>query len=382
MPKPAGPRVLQICQPTTGGAAVCVRQLTEAGIAAGFPMAVACPSEGELAAWVRAAGAVHVPLPLRRRPEPADAGHVVRLHRWLRTADVVHLHSSKAGADARLALVTLPDRPGCVFTPHGWSWSVGGPMAPAYRAFERLVAPVADVIVAVSEEEAALGRTVLGSRANLVVVPNGVDPERFRPDGPLADRPAAPLVVCVGRLARAKGQDLAVRALTHLPGTVLRLVGDGPDRPAIEELARDLGVRDRVELVGAVSDPAPQMRAADVVVVPSRWEGLSLVQLEAMACGAAVVATRVPGTAILDGAGELVPPADPVALADGIGRLLSDPARRMRLGTEARRVVASRFTLAQSTGANLTLWRAVARPRRAIAPAPGPSRHRDGTQAP
>ena len=91
------------------------------------------------------------------------------------------------------------------------------------------------------------------------------------------------------------------------PAVRLRLVGDGEDRAAIDQQVDALGLTGRVELVGFRPDPAPDLRAADVVVIPSRYDGMSLVLLEAMACGAAVVATRVPGTSALDGAGVLVP---------------------------------------------------------------------------
>ncbi len=358
--------MLLVCQPTVGGAAVCVRQLAEAGVRRGLDVTVACPDDGDLPGWVDAAGADRVVLPMTRQPGAADVALARRLRRLLDAAEVVHLHSSKAGALGRLALLaTRPGRrPGCVFTPHGWGWHVGGPLAPAYRAFERAAARLADAIVTVSEEEAAEGRGVLGGGARrLVMIPNGVDTEAFTPDGPVAGRGEDPLLVCVGRLVPEKGQDVAVRALALMRATSarLRLVGDGPECSALSTLAQRLGVGGRVELVGSTPDPAPHLRAADVVVIPSRREGMSLVLLEAMACGATVVSTSVSGSSALGGAGLLVPTGDPGALAAAIDDLLADPARRTRLGEAARRRAASQFDLRATTTQNLDLWHRVAR---------------------
>jgi glycosyltransferase involved in cell wall biosynthesis len=141
------------------------------------------------------------------------------------------------------------------------------------------------------------------------------------------------------------------------PAVRLRIVGDGEDRAAIEKQIGALGLTGRVELVGFRPDPAPDVRAADVVLVPSRYDGMSLVLLEAMACGAAVVATRVPGSSALDGAGVLVPVEDPQALAQAVDALLADPDRRKALGLEARQRVVERYSLERSLDAILALWR-------------------------
>jgi glycosyltransferase involved in cell wall biosynthesis len=120
--------------------------------------------------------------------------------------------------------------------------------------------------------------------------------------------------------------------------------------------ARALGLSDRVDLAGFQPDPAPDMRAADVVIVPSRYDGMALVLLEAMACGAAVVATRVAGSSVLSGAGVLVPAGDPAALARAVDALLADPARRRLLGHAARQRAVHQCSLDRSVGAILALW--------------------------
>jgi glycosyltransferase involved in cell wall biosynthesis len=340
--------------------AVCVRDLVQAAVDAGYQVTVACPAGGHLPAWVRQRGAAWERLEMRRPPHPSDILAVMRLRRLARTHDLVHLHSSKAGVVGRLAVATLgPRRPPVVFTPHGWSWLVGGRLAPLYRWTERVVLPLATAVVAVSEEERAHGRAVLGPRAARIVVnPNGVDTRRFSPEGPAADRSDAPLVVCVGRLCRARAPDVAVAALALMrtPSVRLRLVGDGEDRAAVEELVTALGLDGRVELSGFRPEPAPDLRAADVVLIPSRYDGMALILLEAMACGAAIVATRVPGTSALGEAGQLVPVEDPQGLAEAVDALLANPQRRRQLGAAARARAAENYSLQRSLQGILKLW--------------------------
>lgn len=360
---PQPPAVLIVSQPTTEGVAVCVRDLVGAAILRGYRVTVACPATGVLAAWVVERGATWQRLELRRSPHLSDITAIVQVRRLARAHALVHLHSSKAGAVGRIGLATLGRRrPPSVFTPHGWSWLAGGWLSPIYRLLERMLLPLTTMVVAVSEEERAAGRAALGTRAARIRVnPNGVDARRFSPDGQTAARTDDPLVVSVGRLSRARGQDIAVAALAlmRMPAARLRLVGDGQDRARIEHQAGVLGVADRVEIVGFRADPAPDLRAADVVLVPSRYDGMSLVLLEAMACGAAIVATRVAGTSALAGAGILVPAEDPANLAMAADALLADPARRRELGIAARTRAVERYSLQRSLDGTVGLWQAL-----------------------
>ena len=358
-------KVLIVAQPTEYGVAICVRQQAEAAVAAGHEVVVACPDEsrGPLAGWIAETGAEHVVMNLRRQPGLADFGAVSRLRRLSRNRDIVHVHSSKAGAVGRIAVTTLPrkQRPAVVFTTHYWSWQVGGKLAPLYLWIERLLAPRTDAIVAVSEQEAEEGRASLGGGADrITVIPNGVDREHFSQEGEVADRSDDPLVVCVGRLSKQKGQDIAIKAMSMMENQQarLRLVGDEyppGERERLQNLADSLGVADRIEWWGKVADAAPQFRAADVVIAPSRWEGMSLVFLEAMACGSAMIVADVAGSQALGSAGVVVPVEDPESLAKEIDALLADPAGRRQLALAARERSAT-FDLDLTLNRTLELW--------------------------
>lgn len=205
---------------------------------------------------------------------------------------------------------------------------------------ERWMLRQADVVFAVSAWGARtlVERGYLPHAERVAVVRNGVAPEWFqRPDPPL---PTPCDLLFVGRLDPQKGVDLLLDALRRLPGTTLRIVGDGPQGEELRRTAADPALAERITFAGAL-DPhgvRAHMATAGALVLPSRTENYPLVLLEAMAAGVPVVATAVGGVAELldDGAaGWLAPPRDPAALADVLRRMASDPdarAERVRRG--------------------------------------------------
>ena len=393
------PKVVHVSQPVDAGVAKAVADLASAQQAAGWAVAVAAPAEGRLGELLRAEGIRHLAWQAARNPSPSMVRELRDLRRLLaqERPDIVHLHSSKAGLIGRLAVHGTRRT---IFQPNGWSFcSVDGLMRRLTTLSERMTLRWTDLVVCVSDDERELAaahgldRTAADNPPRWLVVPNGVDTERFRP--PTADEalearrrlgvPAdCPAVVCVGRIARQKGQDVllagwpAVRRA--MPDATLFLIGDGPDRGRLERLGLP-GVR----FVGTSDDVLSWLWAADVVALPSRWEGLAYTLLEAMACGRSVVAAEATGmrqallaplpavhrasapalvptagpalrppagpapvtasSPDLPPGGAVVPVESPAALAEQIVARLRSPALRDAEGAAGRRRVVAGFSL-------------------------------------
>jgi glycosyltransferase involved in cell wall biosynthesis len=212
-------------------------------------------------------------------------------------------------------------------------------------AIERRILREADRIVATCSDEVFELRRMDGGAGRISVVPCGVDLRRFRPDGPVEPRPAARhRLVAACRLVERKGIGDAVAALASVPGAELHVAG-GPDASGLgldpeasrlRGLAAEVGAEDRLVLRGRVArDAMPALlRSADVVVCVPHYEPFGIVPLEAMACGAPVIATAVGGQldSVRDAVtGVHVAPGDPAALAAALRSLLGDPDRRAEL---------------------------------------------------
>jgi glycosyltransferase involved in cell wall biosynthesis len=341
-------RVLHVAQPCDGGVAGYVLAAAADQRDRGWDVAVAAPPGGRLAADLAQAGVPRLDWPATRGPSRATPRETRALGRLVGSyrPDVVHLHSAKAGLAGRLH---LRGRIPTLFQPHGWSWlAVDGPVRAASRGWERAAARWTHRLVCVGEQEAAAGRAA-GVRGPYAVVRNGVDLRRFAPAGEAARLAArarlgvpadAPLAVCVGRLTRQKGQDVLLSAwpavARHCPRARLALVGAGDLLPQLLARAADLT---GVSLPGAVADVRDWLAAADVVALPSRWEGLPLTALEAMATGRPVVASDVPGLAeiLTPHIGALVPPDRPAPLAEALLRRLREPGLGRAEGAAAAR---------------------------------------------
>ncbi|MFZ3470918.1 glycosyltransferase [Streptomyces sp. 4.24] len=368
------PAVLHLVQPVDGGVARVVVDLVRAQSAAGLRTVVGCPRGGQLADAARAAGAEVLTWRAGRAPGPGLAAEVLGARRLVDRVrpDVLHAHSAKAGLAGRLAVRgAVPT----VFQPHAWSFdAVGGATAALALRWERFGARWADRVLCVSEAERRTGESE-GIAARWSVIRNGVDLDHFRPGGPDPARDKAraraelplpagfagdgPLAVCVGRLCQQKGQDILLRAWPELlgavPGARLALVGDGPDTERLRRTAPP-----GVHFAGPASDIRPWLRAADLVVLPSRWEGMALAPLEAMACGRPVLVSDVSGAreSLPPGQGRLclVEPEDPTALAKALGRLLAEPRLLAELGEQAQRHARMDFDVRRTTDAVTGLY--------------------------
>jgi glycosyltransferase involved in cell wall biosynthesis len=290
---------------------------------------------------------------------------------------LVHTHTSKAGFIGRLA-ARLARVSAVVHQPHGHIFYgyYGRARTRLYITLERLAAHWTDRIITLTERgtEEHLARGI-GRPAQFRTVPSGVPTAELRARAPLRAAARAALgvpadafvIVGLGRLAPVKGFDVLVRALpavlASVPGARLLLVGDGPDRAAIEAQAAALELGDRVRITGPSTDVAPWLAASDVLAAPSRNEGMGRALVEAMALGVPVVAAAVGGipAVVTDGeCGRLVEPDDVEALAAALVELGHDPGLREKLGATARER-AEAFSTAVANAKLLALYEALVR---------------------
>ncbi|MDQ3579017.1 MAG: glycosyltransferase [Actinomycetota bacterium] len=345
-------KIVHVSQPVDAGVASVILALAIDQRERGWQVCVVCPPAGWLVDQARDHGLTIHPWHASRQPGPGSLVEAWRLHTILRrlAPDIVHLHSSKAGLAGRLA---LRGRVATIFQPHLWSFqAVNGMMRLFSRGWEKVASRWTHQLVCVSDDELADGRAA-GVTAPAEVVCNGVDTDLLRPSSRLAARRRlglsenAPLAVCVGRLAHLKGQDQFLDAwpsvLAEVPRAEMLLVGDGPMAQTWRS-GHPVARHGSVRWWGHGVDAADFYAAADVVVLPSRAEGMALVPLEAMACGRPVVAFDVGGVRQSVGdAGAVLPPGDRVALATAIAARLADIELASVEGARGRRRVVDLF---------------------------------------
>lgn len=377
---PSPPRVLHvITRLTLGGSSESSIAQIEALAAAGYVCALAtgfAESDRDVLASAAARGCRLIDVPtLGREASPIrDVRALIHLVRVMRRErpGIVHTHTSKAGFVGRLA-ARLARVPAVVHQPHGHIFYgyYGAARTRLYMALERLAARWADRLVVLTERgaEEHLARGI-GRPRQFTTVPSGVPVGRLRALAPRRDQaraalglsPSAFVIAALGRLVPIKGFDLLVEALpavvAAVPATHALIIGDGPLRRALEGRAATLGMTSQLTITGVRSDVASLLAAADVLVAPSRNEGMGRALVEAMALGVPVVAAAVGGipAVVSDGeCGRLVPAENPSALAGALIDLALDPALRRRLGDAACRR-AEQFSTEQATGRLLAVY--------------------------
>ena len=297
-------------------------------------------------------------------------GHgAIGIRRLLRRGrfDLIHSFLPRSNCAARLAQLGLKRRAVLISSER----SLGDTRAPGTSMMNRLTHRMSNRVVAVSA--AVRDRIVERDRippGKVTVILNGIEIAAPRPATGtrlrkrLGIAPSEVVILALGRLHREKGPDLLLRALGALSDRPVGrwralLVGDGPEREPLRRLAAALGIQDRVVFAGARRRVGPWIEAADLLVLPSREEGLPVAPLEAMARGKPVIATDVGGTPEVVQHGEtglLVPAEDPRALAAGLQRLLEDPALRVRLGVRGLAVLRAEFSIERMVGQIAALY--------------------------
>lgn len=325
-----------------GGSGAHVRSLTGGLVARGLRVTVCGPQEAADRYELTAGGAAFIPL----RPG-TSALAVAAIRAASRTADVVHAHGLRSGALAALALRGRP-------TPLVVTWHTRvraeGARTHVVRLMERQAARAAAVVLGASSDLVAEAR-LRGAR-DARLAPVALPAPRVRPDDDECLRlkaraelgaVARPLLVTVGRLEPGQGHGPlldAARVWRRLdPEPLLVMAGEGGERAALQRRITDEELP--VLLVGRRDDVPELLAAADVVILPSRWEARALLAQEALHAGVPLVATAVGGVPELVGdAAELVPYGDAGALAGAVAALLDDPLRCAELVAEGFRQAA------------------------------------------
>lgn len=306
-------------------------------------------------------------LPLDGRGELHDP-EILRLQAWLRREQVAvfHLHAG-VGWEGHTATRAAQDAgaPVVVRTEH-LPYVIEVPEEQA--SYARLLAAV-DRLICVSEGVAESFRRAGVPPGLLCTIQNGIAPRR--PMGAtgsetrraLGIAAAAPIALTVARFSEQKGHRLLLDAippvLARYPAAVFLLAGDGPLAAELQQVARDAGIDGQVRFLGQRNDVPALLEAADLMILPSAFEGLPLVALEAMASGLPVIGTRVCGTSevIVDReTGRLIESGDVAGLAAAVIEVLANPNRARQWGEAGRRRAEREFTAARMARETATLY--------------------------
>jgi glycosyltransferase involved in cell wall biosynthesis len=341
------PRILYIVtRAERGGAQMHVLDLACA-MRPEFDVAVATGEEGFLTDACREREIPLYVLPhLQREVRPTtDALAFFELRKLIKQLqpDLIHGHTFKAGFLGRLAGRTLgiPS----IYTIHAWLYgtpAVSRLSSALSGPCERLAAHWCERIVAVSDAGARVIRKhKIGTASMLVTIHNGI-PDCDQRARSFAD--SLPVITMVSRFIEGKDQELLLHAFAGIAsGARLCLIGDGPKRQSAENLARELGIRARVDFLGSRDDVPSLLASSDIFVLASKSEMLPISILEAMRAGLPVIASDVGGVseAVVHGeTGILVPSGSVSVLAEALAKLTENAVLRRSLGLAARR----RFT--------------------------------------
>ncbi|WP_210586339.1 glycosyltransferase family 4 protein [Streptomyces sp. GESEQ-35] len=360
-------RTVQVLGGGNAGSSAHVRSLASGLVARGVRVAVCAPAEADRAYDFTGAGAEHVHV-----PRSSDPTSVAALRAACADADLVHAHGLHASFRTVLALSGR--RVPLVVTWHNRAHAEGA-RAHFLRLLERRVVKTASVVLGASSDLVELARRTGARDARLAAVALPGSPRPVEQDDPDRLRPKVraelgatgrPLLMAVGSLDRHRGYDTlldATRAWRRLDAVPLVVIaGEGPLRADLQRRIENEGLP--VRLIGRRDDVGELLAAADLALLPSRWESRSVLAQEALHARVPLVATAVGGIPELVGdAAELVPYGDAEALADAVVRLLADPERRELLKEKGARQAATWPTEDETVAQVLSVYDELTQPR-------------------
>ena len=364
------PRVLHVIEATLGGTLRYVKDAIHVLPAGHFRIALAYstlradPGLEQVLEEAKIKGWELFPLEMVRSVAPAhDLRSIFRLHKILRSfqPQVVHCHSSKAGAIARIAVRGFSPRPRVVYTPHALAIDIGM----QYLFFEKLLAPLTDCFGAVSESERKqFEQHGLLSRAKGLVIDPLIDTDYYFPQDRAAARaaigiaPDAQVVVGVGRLTGQKDPLMFIDIIRQVASNAKALkaiwIGDGELRTTVEAEVQRTSLQDVVLLAGWKKDVRTWLAASDLLLSTSKYESYGYMVAEALAMERPVVATAVTGTSDIM-CGELneflYSAGNAEAASKVVLALLNNPTRALSIGQSARESIQARFSAMQMSKA-------------------------------
>lgn len=302
-----------------------------------------------------------IQIPMQHEINPGkDIRAIMYIRRIIREnkPDVVYCHSSKAGALGRIARIGFGCK--CIYNAHGWAFEMrNSPLKRVmYLGIERILAPLSDRIVTISEHEKRIAiEKKVCKESKITRINNGIDIEdqmkamdRVPPDDFCPPKDAY-VIGMIGRITRQKSPEIFVQMAMllkqRIPESYFVIVGDGDERKEIEELIKRNGLQESFYITGWIDQAAAYLKHFQQAVLLSRWEGFGLVLLEYMLAGLPIVATNV--DAIPDictkEVGKLVPVESAGAAADAVYELYLDPQRRQKLGCNGIRIAQEKYNI-------------------------------------